>query len=346
MWNTAAKCGLLLGIPQSANGGDDLIFLPGSEWTVPVYSCTTVNQALLRTVSFRFNGTDRLSGLAVVDIADKEYPSEDDMPLSGVENLDMTLADVNPLWGLVSPELAAAAGANVSTLRKDSLLLPRFPLVDIDGHLGENLPAVDFPLGALSKLYSEDLGPLPDYSGKSSLAISRRWANLSRSAETVVKIPNLIWTDLAANSVVGTRSLAGSHRVPVTVYARRIQYRLPYALPAFLVLAALAVTSLATLSAALLRRTTNLGKMKRYLNATAAGRIMTAVLLDDPEEDGGGGSSSLLPTAVSAKRDGQVLVGVGSGRVELVGEGYSGPAEGERLLYKPTAGGRQRAQTV
>ncbi|KAL2020098.1 hypothetical protein VTK56DRAFT_8902 [Thermocarpiscus australiensis] len=253
------------------DGGQGLIFLPGSEWAVPIYSCITANQALLRTVSFRFNSTDGLSGLAVVDITDKQYLSEDDMPLWGVENIDnttgLTLADVDPFWGLVSPQLAAAATAN----------------------FGRTSPALTSPL-------------LPSL-------------RCNPSADTVINIPNLIWTDLAANAVVGTKSLAdapASQRVPVTVYTNRIQYRLSYAIPALLVLAALVLMSLATLCTALFRRT-DLGKMRRYLNATAAGRIMTAVLLDEPKEDGGG----LMRTAVWVKRGGQAL-GIEGGNVGVV----------------------------
>lgn len=76
---------------------------------MPIYSCITVSQALLRTVSFRFNGTNDLSGLTGVDIADKVYSGEETMPLWGVENIGnttgMTLHDVKPIWDLISPDL-------------------------------------------------------------------------------------------------------------------------------------------------------------------------------------------------------------------------------------------------
>lgn len=47
---------------------------------------------------------------------------------------------------------------------------------------------------------------------------------------------NLVWTDFAANAMVETRSAATV--VPVTVYARRIRYRLPYAVSGIVVLVA------------------------------------------------------------------------------------------------------------
>ncbi|KAK4246331.1 hypothetical protein C7999DRAFT_33294 [Corynascus novoguineensis] len=85
------------------------------------------------------------------------------------------------------------------------------------------MPGVHFPGATLETLYysvDPGLDGLPDYSGQTNLALKRRWKDLSRSADTVAKIPNLIWTDLAANAVVGTKGLAGmapNQRVLVTV---------------------------------------------------------------------------------------------------------------------------------
>ncbi|KAL2144067.1 hypothetical protein VTI28DRAFT_9678 [Corynascus sepedonium] len=268
--NFGAKCSLVLGSPQQTDGKDNSAFHGNSGWKVPMYSCITATQALLKTVTFRFEGVDALSGLSVTDIRDKKYDSTDNMPLWGIESFDETtgwfLDTINPIWGLVSPELAVWV---------------RFAN--------------------------------PDYSRRMNLALKRRWEILSRSANTVAKIPNLIWTDLAANMVIGTKSLAGlptDKRVLVTVYNKRIRYHMPYAVPAIIVLALLVLTSLSTACAALLGRT-SLDKMKRYLNNTLVGRIMTITLLR--ESDG-----EPVPEEVCAERNGNTLVKVGSGRIKLL----------------------------
>ena len=291
--NFAATCGLMYGVPRRADGVDDLMFLPGSEWTTPMYSCISAAQAVIKTVHFLFNGTDDLSGLQVLRIEDKTYPNEDAKPLWGVENTEIPLADANALWGLVSPD-AAAKATNLSTLRKESLLLPGYPLFPGMGPTSyQNLPGVDFSDQAIATAYSignSDNG-LPDYSGMSNLAMFRRWKDLSGSPELSAKILNLVWTDIATNAVVGTKSMAPSQgnsvtesdttttssaaTVAVTPYHRQVKYHLTYAIPGIVVLTFLLISAVLT-SCAGLFGLTGLSKMRRYLNATSAGRIMTS----------------------------------------------------------------------
>ncbi|KAL2141985.1 hypothetical protein VTI28DRAFT_1721 [Corynascus sepedonium] len=176
------------------------------------------------------------------------------------------------------------------------------------------MPGVDFPATARYSSYHDhrERG-FPDYSGETNLAITRRWKNLSRSADTVAKIPNLIWTDLAANAMVGTKSFVGvatDERPLVTVYNKRIRYHLPYAIPAIILLVFMVVTSVSTAFAALIGWA-SLEKMKRYLNATSVGRIMTATLLDEAPDD-------LGPAAAWAEQNGNMLVKVRDRRAELM----------------------------
>jgi hypothetical protein len=143
-------------------------------------------------------------------------------------------------------------------------------------------------LEELASLSSPSSGIL-DYTGKTSFAMFRRWQNLSTSAETMGHVLDLISTDLLANALVGTKSLlvpsnGGSLQkraastlstFPVTQYQRKIKYHLPYAVPAILTLALVLAALLVTCCAVVFGRT-SASKMRRYLNATSAGRIMTA----------------------------------------------------------------------
>jgi hypothetical protein len=108
------------------------------------------------------------------------------------------------MWGIVTEEKAKSL--NLSTLRKEPLYLPgRGPNIG-----SRNLPVADFASAALNMVYtmSDSLSASPmDYSGKVNLAMFRKWQELSRSAATSSKILNLIWTDIAANMVVGTKGL-------------------------------------------------------------------------------------------------------------------------------------------
>ena len=153
----------------------------------------------------------------------------------------------------------------------------------------ENLPGADFHCEALGATYNVDTDS--DYSGKTNLDMYRRWQDLSRTAETASKILDLIWTDVAANSVAGTRSIAtrseakvkraddavnsNSNTWPVIVYQKAIRYHLPYGIPAFMLLFAGACMCSITLCFIIVGRT-GPSKMRKYLNETSVGRVLAA----------------------------------------------------------------------
>ena len=289
--NFAAECGLLYGTPRPQNSSS-VLHAPGTKFSVPLYSCISTAKALIKTVHFRFNGSDDLSGVTVIGLADKTYPDESSKPLWGVENTTAFLSDVNPLWGLVSsPD---QGNISLSTLRQPSLYLPGYVGFSTLGSKGfANFPGIDFYTGALSNAY--DIGSnnlATDYTGKSSLAMFNLWQNYSADPTTAAQIPNLVWTDWAANAVVGTRGMhdsesdtvdnngqvAGSNDGPFPVinYHRRIRYHLVYAIPAIAVLAFVVLILLGTLLACI--RHSGVRKMKRFLAKTSQSRILTARL--------------------------------------------------------------------
>ncbi|PCG97336.1 Hypothetical protein PENO1_063700 [Penicillium occitanis (nom. inval.)] len=104
--NIATACGMIYGVPQRQSLGNPLIFDPGSNWSIPMYTCATATKALIKTVTFQFNGSDDLSGLKVTQISEKVYPDGTSMPLWAVENTNLSMSDVAPLWGLVTPDTA------------------------------------------------------------------------------------------------------------------------------------------------------------------------------------------------------------------------------------------------
>lgn len=170
-----------------------------------MYSCISTAKAIIKTVGFRFNGTKNdLSGLEVVSLADKVYLSEESKPLWGVENTTMDLRDGGALWGLIAKDKATVL--NITTVRKESLYLPGAdPLIST-----ENNPAADFAAIALEMTYKtspSSSDSVVDYSGQANLAMYKRWQEFSKTPETSAKILNLIWTDIAANMVVGTKGL-------------------------------------------------------------------------------------------------------------------------------------------
>lgn len=204
--NTAVGCGLVQGAARLENGQDSLIFDRGSNWTIPLYSCASATKALIKTANFRFDGGQSLKGLTVTNVTNKAYDADIFKPLWAVENTDMELTSGAPLWGLVSD--AAQGHEGYAYVRSDHLYLPGLPLNGL-GSVGiQNLAGTDFHSQALSSAY--DIGSNPsgvqDYSGKANFAMFVRWQELSRLPQTTAKIVNLVWTDLASNAVIGTRS--------------------------------------------------------------------------------------------------------------------------------------------
>lgn len=284
----AAKCGVLNGAARRQDNSESILFDPGSAWTVPMYTCMSAAKATIKTVTFRFNGTaDDLSSLEIISLVDKTYPNDAAKPLWGVENSSMFLKDGTPLWGLVSEEKAKTL--NISTVRKESLYIP-----GRDALIGwQNLPGKDFASIALEMAYETGTGSSVvskgvDYSGMSNLAMFRKWQQLSRTPETSANILNLIWTDIAANMVVGTKGLqpkdnakrkrdgeARPKTPPTTTYTRRVKYHYVYGIPAFLALA-LALAAFASTIFFMLFSGAKPSTMRSFLQHTSAGRFLTS----------------------------------------------------------------------
>lgn len=271
------------------------------------------------------------------------------------------LRDAQPLWGLLGSSntttaVPPALAANISTTRQLSLRLPGFLTADsivggndwVPSKIGQNLPGVDFYVQALQNAFTiaapgtVGYEAYTDYSGMTGLALYTKWKRLSASAEGAAEIIKLVWTDIAANSVVGTKGWglddpaargmtpwdgaaegrkravdgagggaaegdhAGDEMVSVTVYRRRVRYSLPYMVPAIVVLA-LAVSVVGTWLVLLVLGRTGPAKMRRLLDATSAGRILGGFLW--PEK-----SASTKRTDEWVKTVGTKVVLVGSGK--------------------------------
>jgi hypothetical protein len=257
---------------------------PGSYWSIPLYSCTTGIKASIKTVSFKFNGTDDLSGLKVTNITPKAYHNDSSKPLWGVENTGLNLRDAFPLWGLVLPETASQL--NLSTLRQEHLWLPGSGELGTFSTLpnGDNLPGMGFYKDVLAGTYDVPGGVHSfDYSGATNYALLKRWGQLSRTAGGTAQILNLVWTDLAANYVLGTRGLttpsSGDTSIPeisVTFYGSRVRYHVVYGIPAFILLGLTAFVCIFTVGSILVQGS-GPQRMRSFLSETSPGRIFTSL---------------------------------------------------------------------
>ena len=309
--NIQVKCGLVIGTAHPTRGEKTLIPQAGTIWEHPIYSCASATKAAIKTVRFRYNSTNNnaesIKGLEVLGIGDKVYSSRDGMPLWGIEDANMSILQVNPLWGLIDPSLKNSV--NLSTVRAERLYLPAGQsLISMfestfaaDGV--DFTPAITGPAKAWRRVY-EGFGDfsagLVDYSGKGGLALYNKWDNLSRTAEGAAQILNLLFTDYAANDLVGTRSqlttsnlppnlqkrsmsvrkrddMTQPREVPVHLYRRVVRYRWVYGIPAFLSSLVVALILVGAISALLTGRG-SIQRVKHYLWNLSAGRILTTFI--------------------------------------------------------------------
>ncbi|SCO87604.1 uncharacterized protein FRV6_11731 [Fusarium oxysporum] len=322
--NILVNCGLMRGVPQRQDPGTHLAFETGSKWSQKMFACATAVKATIKTVSLTYNRTDGfLQTLAVTDIKDKQYTGEGSMPLWGVEEMGdrYRLAELNPIWGLVSP--AYQDVANVSTVRQPSLFLPGWVNPLSIGNSGlissrNNLPGSDFSVAVLSAAYNvggDLLGNgLMDYTGESSIAMWARWQNLSSNAETAALIPNLIFADISASAVVGTKGVLGpgntarKNPVPISVtpMITTVRYHIPYAIPAAISALLLFVLACGALLTVILRQD-GLSQMREHLQGLSPGRIYTTLLSP------GQGSDMLMRGEEWSKKFGRDVIDLSGG---------------------------------
>jgi hypothetical protein len=299
--NVHVECGMIMGAAQRRDGSKSLVMEPDTWWTQKVYTCASTMKASVKEVRFRWNTTqvtgNTLKALTISNVSDKSYPDQKSMPLWGVETPGMEIGDVPQLWGLISPDLENSV--NLSTVRAPHLYLPGYGGSGVLSAVvpgGDNFPAKQGMDNVMSGVYVDSIltSDWTDYSGGNNMAMFKRWQDYSNSAKAMATIPNLIWTDLAANMFVGTRSWTSGNNlpshlqkrdstdsvgastqalVPITVFERQIRYHWPFAIPAFLALLLFGLVLLA----ALVSVTSGRGlpaRVRHYLFHLSSGRLL------------------------------------------------------------------------
>ncbi|KAK3708113.1 hypothetical protein LTR37_011617 [Vermiconidia calcicola] len=314
--NIQVKCGLVLGPANKTRGSDTPLVEPGSVWTRPVYMCSSATKAIIKTVRFSFNRTQGsgLEGLAVISIKDKQYEGKGEMPIWGIETPNMTLDSITPFWGLVDTQMVHSV--NLSTVQADHLYIPASAssvfnnLLNMDGGT-DYMPGTAAPAVIWESAYArQDSSGLQDLSGRTSLALASMWKNMTMTATGTASIMDLIWTDLAANALIGTRgwlssrnalppNLQGSLRkrdetmarrsslngqVPVYVYQRMVRYRWVYGIPAALCLLLAAIICVAAIVAVTSGKS-SIPWIRYYLNRLSAGRLLAALKVGEHDYD-------------------------------------------------------------
>lgn len=325
--NSYVSCLVVRGAPERTDGGPENLFEHESRWSAPMYTCASSAKATIKTVTFFHNSTNaNLENLIVSEIQDNKYDDEADMPLWGFENWFMTLDDFQPIWGLVDSSLDGIH--NVSTVRA-----PEFYLLNWGDSRAEtlssglpkmNLPGAIAPLAAFETLAisAGDSYGMSDYTGRGSMNLWLRWKKLSRSSETMSHVIKLLWTDMMASAVVGSKGALGSRNLEpdmapsmqTRATQHRIKYHWAFGVPAFLVILCICLVFVIVAASIILGRS-SLDTMRRRLNQGSLGRVITTIYF--PEQSNFSMSSMAWSNAHGEK---QINMNVACPAVDMVPE--------------------------
>lgn len=308
------RCGSLQGAPVRVDGGPPGIFDNGSRWSSPLHACAATVRASIKTVSFAYNppaDARGLEGLSVTTIEPKRYASDRDYPLWGFEESGRTFNDLNPIWGLISDEYENHE--NVSSVRQPIFYIPGISVgssalnLPLNLPFGNNLPGSDFASRVMNQVFEIDSTWPYDLRGYASMSLFERWQSLAANPEDAAVIVQLLWTDLAASAVVGTKgalghsnSEAGRSTADVTPFARRVTYDILYAIPAFIFLLFI-LTMVATVVVSAVLGKVSVARLRRRVHQLSPGRIFTTYLF--PET-----SSLTMASREWKEKHGSVLV--------------------------------------
>lgn len=303
--NVSVHCSLLLGPPERTDGGDPRVPADNSTWRQSIHACASATQARLQNVQFSLNGTLDLSDMHI------SRQNTNTPVLWAVENTTLHITDVDIFWGQIADSYKD--DPSLTTFLSETFYLPAGSSdtweVPAAGQ-PSTIPAI-----AWSNVYGtvENLGI--SYSGQGNIALLTKWQALY-NADPIngpAQMNNLIWTDMVANTLVGTDT-AGI--VDVAAYEPSLSYDFRYSIPAFL---SLAMWLPIFLSAAviLLAGALRISHMRHLLNQTSLGRIVvgdsTLAMVNNAKipgsaEAGSGQTSHLCRTSDWVQMKGSTLV--------------------------------------
>jgi hypothetical protein len=248
------------------------------------FACSSVLKASIRRVKFAFNHTQTLKQLSA--LSHESIPTNEEPPLWAVENTGRQIGDVDALWGIISAR--HANNPAISTLRSPHLYLPAILTRPINASSKDSLAGASAPQAILDNVYNFVLADRSNlqfgaYTGDYNFVMYSRWLKFSQSAETVPKIIDLIWTDMMANMVVGTRSPvtvaaeSGDNPLlsrPVTIRERKIRYDIKYGIPAIILLI-FWVSSILIMIVFVVLKKAKIEDLRQLINQTATGRVVT-----------------------------------------------------------------------
>lgn len=284
--------------PEALEQGQPWRVDPGSTWKSNLYTCASAATASVEQVTFAINGTSSLQDLQVLRVDKKNYTTGQE-PLWGIEKLNSTkyqVWDAYKFWGLIDDQYADSS--RVDAYRAAQIYLPAAVRGKVPTNMYDNFAAGGLFTATWQTVYenaasmdSTSTVGIPNYSGKLDYGLTLKWRQLSQKGPSgVERILNLIWTDIVAFAVAGTKtgfedddSFSSTKRKNASAigtrqvqrYVRVIAYRdIRYAIPAFIA-AALCLVPLILCFFLLVFQRHSWHALNHYMNQTNMGRTAT-----------------------------------------------------------------------
>ena len=172
------------------------------------------------------------------------------------------------------------------------------------------------------------------WQGGTDYGTMMRWQNLISDPQTMHKVTNIRWTELAANMVTGAKSRAGSNSGAtsavgeILMYRKRVTYRYQFGIAAFLCCVLwLAYTTACLYMLCVPERKERIlpSTLSTMINTLSVGRLLVWKQSENGEERQG---LFGVPTKEWLSRDGKKVidlpVGAGDGYSEIKGEHSTG----------------------
>ncbi|EXK29547.1 hypothetical protein FOXG_11880 [Fusarium oxysporum f. sp. lycopersici 4287] len=308
--NTYVSCSLVRGVPNRVDDGPPNLFEDGSKWSSPLYTCASAVKATIKAVTFFHNGTsDSVERLTIKEVKEKEYKNVDDMPLWGVEDSSLGLAQFQPIWGIVDPAFKDLR--NISTLRAPSLYMLGSSQENLFGTSGfnpgfseMNIPGSIVPISALATIVNsrDSSEPVIDFTAQRSMSLWLKWKRLSSSEDSMPMVFKLLWNDLAASALVGSKGVLGARnedpdqaaRVEVIPSVRKIKYHWVFGIPAFILILVIGLITIGVTAMAVVGKSSP-DLLRHRLKQVSIGRLLTSVFHTD--------SSSLIMSPSAWSKD-------------------------------------------
>ncbi|KAG8818514.1 hypothetical protein FRC17_010806 [Serendipita sp. 399] len=230
-------------------------------WTQNLTVCASALRASVQRVQLSSNGTKSLRSIQV------ESRHRHNSTLWAVENMTMRIRDGNLFWGAISTQYEN--DTSLSTLKSEILYLPA-GLSDQASKSGDGNPS-SAPGGIWGRLISALPDQAYDFAGAESFALATKWRMLIQRDPTGGPsiVFKQIWTDVAANTLVGSYS---THMVSIEPYDPSTTYDFKYGIP-FILLCAIWLLIVQLAFVVFIKERIKPSYIRHFLNQTSLGRV-------------------------------------------------------------------------